>query len=83
MSVVTVLEHDSLQVKSERMVDNEMEDGSSTRQVDTSHWMLADIVHWASQYMDHKRRGSSCQLLIKLSTSKLNNLNLGGNETIF
>ena len=38
MSVVTVLEHDSLQVKSERMVDNEMEDGSSTRQVDTSHW---------------------------------------------
>ena len=38
MSVATVLEHDSLQVKSERMVDNEMEDGSSTRQVDTSHW---------------------------------------------
>ena len=34
----TVLEHGSLQVKSERMVDNELEDGSSTRQVDTSHW---------------------------------------------
>ena len=42
MSVATVLEHDSLQVKSERMVDNEMEDGSSTRQVDTSHWPVEE-----------------------------------------
>jgi hypothetical protein len=43
--------------------------------------MLEEIVHLASQYMDHKRKSSSCQLLIKLlSTGKMN---FGGNKTTF